>query len=74
MLPVYSAGETELDGINSRRLVDDINQLHPKLVTLIDDLSEIEEFKSKDPSLVISLGAGSIGRMIREKVEMLKND
>ena len=57
MLPVYSAGETEVDGINSRRLVDDINQLHPKLVTLIEDLDEITEFKSTGPSLIISLGA-----------------
>lgn len=71
--PVYAASEKEISGINSKNLVTDINRLHPSLAVELKEVSEIktivDDLKKKD-CMVISMGAGSIGRIIREALEI----
>ncbi|EPZ50419.1 UDP-N-acetylmuramate--L-alanine ligase [Bacteriovorax sp. BAL6_X] len=72
MCPIYPASEVPIPGITSDRLVEDINKLHPGLAKTIElkDLDTI--IKSNKNSTIMTLGAGSIGRVIREWV--LDND
>ncbi|MDC0255351.1 UDP-N-acetylmuramate--L-alanine ligase [Bacteriovoracales bacterium] len=69
--PIYGASETAIEGINSERLVSDINRLHPGLGHILENkdglLDLIESHKDKKATL-ISLGAGSIGKNIRDAV------
>lgn len=72
MCPIYPASEEPIAGITSERLVEDINRLHPGLAKNIElkDLDSI--IKSNEKATIMTLGAGSIGRVIREWV--LDND
>lgn len=75
MLPIYAASEGSIGGINGRRLVEDINALHPDLGTYVEDLSFIknlihENEETKDESLtILAMGAGAISRNLREFIE-----
>jgi UDP-N-acetylmuramate--alanine ligase len=75
MFPLYEAGEKPIPGINSSRLVEDINALHPNLATLISgDKKELKQlFLSNlgEKAIVLVLGAGSIGRLANEIVKDL---
>ncbi|WP_372655960.1 glutamate ligase domain-containing protein, partial [Halobacteriovorax sp.] len=68
--PIYPASEKPIAGIESDRLISDINQLHPDLVHKLDSIENIDsiinKYKNENVTLV-TLGAGSIGRIIREK-------
>lgn len=69
--PIYAASEKELPGITSQALVGDINRLHPDLSVEIPDIYQMREvFKNyqNDKSYVLTMGAGSIGRVVREVV------
>lgn len=69
--PIYSASESPIPGISSTRLVSDINKLHPGLCETLDTMEEMETIVndiSKSSVSVITLGAGSIGRKIRDWV------
>ncbi len=74
MAPIYAAGERNQSGVNTKRMIEDINKLHPKLAKEIElknlpDL--IEKNKDKD-ALIVLLGAGSIGKLSRKLLgEML---
>lgn len=71
LCPIYPASEKEIEGINTSRLVADINKLHPKLAKEIklEDLSEIVTQKNNNQyTTIVALGAGSIGKKIREVV------
>ena len=72
MCPIYPASEAPISGITSERLVEDINRLHPGLAKTIElkDLDKV--IRSNNNSTIMTLGAGSIGRVIREWV--LDND
>lgn len=68
--PIYPASEKPISGIESDRLISDINKLHPELVEKLDDINNIDEVISKyknDNVTLVTLGAGSIGRIIRER-------
>ncbi|MCO4792933.1 MAG: UDP-N-acetylmuramate--L-alanine ligase [Bacteriovoracaceae bacterium] len=74
--PIYPASEDPIGGISSERLAKDINTLHPELVKLIKD--EKHMFNSLDTlvleeSVIVTLGAGSIGKRIREWVSKQKS-
>ncbi|CBW25006.1 UDP-N-acetylmuramate--L-alanine ligase (UDP-N-acetylmuramoyl-L-alanine synthetase) [Halobacteriovorax marinus SJ] len=68
--PIYPASEKPIPGIEADRLIADINKLHPDLVKKLDSIenidSIIDNYKEENVTLV-TLGAGSIGRIIREK-------
>ncbi len=78
VLPIYKASEEEISGITSERLVKDINNLHPNLATYIGEFSKIKDIiedkcnNGKESNTFIALGAGSIGKKIREIVKELK--
>lgn len=66
--PVYPASEEPIEGIDSDRLASDINKLHPtfaRTMNSIEDLGTlIEKYRGQKVTL-ITLGAGSIGRVVR---------
>lgn len=65
--PIYAASEDEIGGITSEQLCKDINKLHPDLSRHIKSLNEIGDILEKEKNCVaISLGAGAIGKKIRE--------
>ncbi len=72
LLPIYPASEMQIAGITSDRLSLDINILHPELSVTIDNYDNffktLDRFKTED-CVVLTLGAGSIGRKVREWVE-----
>tara|TARA_R110002072_G_scaffold288917_1_gene455497 strand:+ start:179418 stop:180806 length:1389 start_codon:yes stop_codon:yes gene_type:complete len=71
MAPIYAASEKPLTGINSERLKDDVNKLHPELIETLSNMDEMFEklnLLQNEKVHVITLGAGSIGRKIRDWV------
>ena len=69
LLPIYAASENPIDGISTDRLVEDINRLHPnfaKKISSIDQLTKIVESHKDNETIVVTLGAGSIGKTIRK--------
>lgn len=69
LLPIYAASEQPIDGITTDRLVEDINRLHPqfaKKIESIDNLGSVIESYKHDKTIVVTLGAGSIGKMARK--------
>ena len=76
LTPIYPASEKPIDGIVSQRLVNDINLLHPSFAHLIESTDKIGEailneikFQTKEKITVVVLGAGAIGRKVREWLE-----
>ncbi|MBF0361041.1 MAG: UDP-N-acetylmuramate--L-alanine ligase [Oligoflexia bacterium] len=81
ILPIYAASEDPIAGITSNRLVDDINKLHPGLASTVADFVEIEKILKGDngdnkveaeKTTYVTMGAGAIGKNIREVVKKLK--
>lgn len=72
--PIYPANEEPISGINSNSLSNDINQLHPNLCESFDDWDTVKNFikeaKKKDV-LLLALGAGSVGRRVKDIVSAL---
>ncbi len=69
LLPIYAASEQVIDGISTDRLIEDINRLHPgfvKKINHIDDLVKTVEAHRAENTIVVTLGAGSIGKTIRK--------
>lgn len=67
VLPIYPASEEPIEGITAQRLVSDINKLHPNFASTATYESMKEDLSAQE-GVVITLGAGSIGRKIRELV------
>ncbi len=64
LLPVYSAGEPPIDGIDSEHLAAAMSARGHKSVALMDDLHEARDLANRalqKPGIVILMGAGSIG-------------
>ena len=75
LLPIYAASERPIEGINAATLAEDINKAHPKKCTYLPDYPALRDLLLKDRDLgqkgkqdyvVAVLGAGSIGRKVRE--------
>lgn len=67
--PIYAASELPIDGIDSSVLVRDINKLHPNTAVYLEDLSQLHKvIMDNKGSVIATLGAGSIGKKIREWV------
>ncbi len=76
LCPIYPASEKEITGINSDRLSKDINAKHPNLSSVIYRLEDLEhillKFKQNNEKIVIvGLGAGSIGKKMRDAVSIV---
>lgn len=69
--PIYPASEEPISGITSKRLAKDINALHPDLVEILEEADDMYEQLDKlvdEDNIIVTLGAGAIGRRIREWV------
>lgn len=74
LLPIYAASEKKIKGITARSLSRDINKLHPDLTKCIDEVSGLSEYltlmkEKNEKAVIISIGAGSVGRLTKELVE-----
>jgi len=74
--PIYHANEEPIKGIDSKTLSDEINARTKinKFSKPIDDISEIEKIINEDytkETIIISLGAGAIGKEIKDLTEKL---
>lgn len=69
LLPIYAASEKEINGISTDRLIEDINRLHPGFAKKIDSIDQLDEkidsFRG-DKTIVVTLGAGAIGRAAKK--------
>jgi UDP-N-acetylmuramate--alanine ligase len=71
ILPIYAASEKEIGGINSSRMVDDINSIHPQHAQHLKSLTPLKKyFEGTDQAdslktTLIFLGAGSLGKKLR---------
>lgn len=72
LCPIYAASEAAIDGINSENLVSSINKRNSGRAHLLDGkeklFQKLDELKNRD-CIVLSLGAGSIGKNVREWVK-----
>lgn len=69
LLPIYPASETPIDGISTDRLIEDINKLHPgfaKKINSIEVLGETLALVKNQNTIVVSLGAGAVGKASRK--------
>lgn len=69
LLPIYAASELAIDGITTDRLIEDINRLHPlfaKKISSVQELGSVIESHRNDKTIVVTLGAGSIGKNARK--------
>jgi len=67
--PIYAASEKPIAGIESDILVNDINKLHPNFAVAMKSLDDLDEVISENKnSTIATLGAGTIGKRIREWV------
>ena len=75
LCPIYGASEDSIEGITSDRLVSDINHLHPglgkKVLENNSDILELVKSSQEKSITLISLGAGSIGKNIRDVVHTI---
>ena len=74
LLPIYVASEERMEGISSENLAKDISSLDYCSVGNLNGQKEMDVFirdKLSEKSLILCLGAGSIGRDIREIVAKL---
>lgn len=72
--PIYPASEEPIVGINSENLSNDINQLHPNLTESFEDWARITDVikeAKNSKALILSLGAGSVGKKVKEIVSTL---
>jgi UDP-N-acetylmuramate--alanine ligase len=69
LLPIYPASEQPIDGITTERLIEDINKMHPHFAKKLNSINELVstiEGHKKDNTIVVTLGAGSIGKTVRK--------
>jgi UDP-N-acetylmuramate--alanine ligase len=69
LLPIYAASEQPIDGISTERLIEDINRMHPGFANKLDSINDLEKLilsKKAEKTIVVTLGAGSIGKAARK--------
>ncbi len=71
--PIYAASENPIEGISSELLAMAINRRHANRCRVVADkqalFAELDQLKGRN-ALVLSLGAGSIGKNVREWVQL----
>jgi UDP-N-acetylmuramate--alanine ligase len=74
LMPIYSAGEKPIEGIDSARLAKEINKIYPNLVEEIqNDLDKFVPHDSQEKLSILVLGAGSIGKKVRDIIKKFKS-
>ncbi len=72
LCPIYPASEVPIDGITSDHLVEDINRLHSgfaRLLSSSDEMNAIIKNRSSNNITYMVMGAGPIGKKIRDLVK-----
>jgi UDP-N-acetylmuramate--alanine ligase len=72
LLPIYSASEKPIDGIDSSLLCLEINRHYPGLARHLGEGEKLENFipqKFPKELTILALGAGSIGKKVREIIK-----
>lgn len=71
LLDIYSAGESEINGINSLSLAEAVNQNHAHPVRVVGNASieDILEEMVKDGDVVLFQGAGNIGYLAQNLIQ-----
>lgn len=75
LMPIYSAGEKPIPGIDSSRLAKEINNLYPHLITEVtgaEELIKLIPSKALEKTSILVLGAGSIGKKVRDIIKTFK--
>jgi len=70
VLPIYSAGEDEIEGISSQKLVTELSVENAEKYNFSKNLKAIFEEVNLDNKIILTMGAGKIGRDIREYVKI----
>jgi UDP-N-acetylmuramate--alanine ligase len=75
LLPVYAASETAPSGVGSHLIADAMERNSSKvdLLSGADELPGWLESNVENGDLLITLGAGDIGRLVNEIIELLDN-
>jgi UDP-N-acetylmuramate--alanine ligase len=76
LMPIYSAGESPVAGIDSSRLTQEINKIYPNLVKEIKDSEELIKLipsNALENTSILVLGAGSIGKKVRDIIKTFKH-
>ncbi len=73
LLPIYPASEEPIEGINSTNLASEINSLYPGLALTVESINEVSELDRKHDCTILTMGAGSIGKKIRDYLEESKS-
>jgi UDP-N-acetylmuramate--alanine ligase len=69
LAPIYSAGETEIEGISSERLCTDINNIHPGLATMMYDFN-LDKLIATN-TVLLCMGAGNISSKVEKWIQHL---
>jgi UDP-N-acetylmuramate--alanine ligase len=74
LLPIYAASETPIEGITSESMAHEINIKKENFVTVLKDYDGLKQSvidcQNKD-TIVVAMGAGTIGKKIREAIQDL---
>jgi len=72
LLPIYAAREHPLMGITSQALVAKINQ-EIAIAEMIEPSQIFEKIKTAEHRIIMMVGAGDIGEMIRKVTKQLES-
>lgn len=70
ILPIYSAGEDPIEGISSEKLVSELLLENSEKYIFSENMFSVFEKISLDNKIILTMGAGKIGRDIREYVNI----
>lgn len=72
LLPIYAAGEKEIDGVSSKRMQDGMVARGHRGVSLLEDMKAARELAARalaEGHIVLLMGAGSIGALAQQMRE-----
>ena len=72
LLPVYAAGETEIDGANSEQMAEGMRARGHRNVSLLENLEsacDLAASELADGHIIVLMGAGSIGALAQQMRE-----
>lgn len=72
LLPIYAASETEIAGISSERMIEELVKegVNAKMIST-PDIDQLVKNKREESCIILSLGAGAISKNMRTVVKSL---
>ena len=68
LFDIYSAGEQPLKNISSSKIIKDIGKEHAFYLQSFEDAQQVVSSNISDNSILIVMGAGSIGNFAKELI------